>query len=321
MSAIDQHDFVNPARMAELEARVQWLETTLERVLGERSARCAPDAHGQINTHIRADTSKDTTNAHANTVAQDSAGVSAAEFDLWMLRTQLMPTISVPVSLSGQNSVVEIDLALCKTRKMPQADASTVIDIDPTLFKTPKLPRAQDSATSPDPALHAPQVTIAQRLDRTQPLSAIEQIAPPAVVESMGFTAAFSTLDAKVTEAAASECMIPPVYLSGAPVLHLDPALLDDAPPRGAQESASAGPAAMRNQPSALEQHYPSILQKITGLWCSGEARNYLKKLVDDDRGARHGFDPAAMMELRMLTSILAQHEREAGFGTMPVAA
>lgn len=308
MSPHDHHDVAIPARMEQLEDRVQWLETTLERVLGERSARRTPDAYEQVSTHT-------------SSAAHALPGVSAAAFDLWMLRTQSMPAISVPLSLSGQNSVVEIDPALFKTRKMPQADASTVIDIDPALFKTRKMPCAQDPATSSDPALHFPQVTIARRLDRTQPLSAVVQIAPPAEVESMSFTAAFSTLDAKVTEAAASECMIPPVFLSGAPVLNIDPELLDDAPARGAQESASAGPAAMFNQPSALEHHYPSILQKITALWCSGEARNYLKKLVDDDRGARHGFDPAAMMELRMLTSILAQHEREARWGTMPVAA
>lgn len=246
MSALDQHDYALSTRVADLEARIHWLETSLAQLLGEPPGR-------------------------TRAIDPVQAVAPAPEFDLWMLRTQAMPPLEVTA----------------KFRPITEK-----FEIDPTLFKTRPLPVAADGAP--------PQVKQGLRLDRTQPLSTLVQVCAPAPkADLLGLTSAFETLDAKVAEVEAVECLFPPVSLSSAPVLEIQPELIDRAfaPPKPCKIDVS----------SALEERHPSILQKLVAIWRQPEAAPYLKKLILDDRGTRHGFDPAVMSELLLLNGMLEQ--------------
>lgn len=146
-------------------------------------------------------------------------------------------------------------------------------------------------------------------LARTQPLSKIvvqrtaEPAAPPesmeTLLDNMGITAAFASLDAKVEAASAEECMMAPIRLSSAPVLEIDPDLVDRDLHHAAAEKIDVH--------AVIEDQHPSILQRITATWRTPEARAYLHKLLVDDRGDRNGFDPGVISELLLLSSILEE--------------
>lgn len=55
---------------------------------------------------------------------------------------------------------------------------------------------------------------------------------------------------------------------------------------------------------SVLEQEFPRIAQKVADLWGGPEVNRYLRALVFDDRGDRHGFPFDAASELMMLEYI-----------------
>jgi len=70
--------------------------------------------------------------------------------------------------------------------------------------------------------------------------------------------------------------------------------------------TALSGPRAPAGGPSALEQQYPAAVRTLTLLWGYPELNQWFDKLsagVD----ARLNFDPAAMAELMLLSSI---HQR-----------
>jgi hypothetical protein len=146
-------------------------------------------------------------------------------------------------------------------------------------------------------------------LARTQPLSKViaprtpEPAAPTesmsTLLDNMGITAAFASLDAKVEAASVEECLMAPIRLSSAPVLEIDPDLLDRDLRHAAAEKLEVH--------AVLEDQHPSILQRITASWRTPEARAYLHKLLVDDRGDRNGFDPGVISELLLLSSILEE--------------
>ena len=55
---------------------------------------------------------------------------------------------------------------------------------------------------------------------------------------------------------------------------------------------------------SVLEQEFPRIAQKIVDLWGGPEVNRYLRALVFDERGDRHGFPFDAASELMLLEYI-----------------
>ena len=67
---------------------------------------------------------------------------------------------------------------------------------------------------------------------------------------------------------------------------------------------------------AAIEEQYPSILQKITSTWCTPELRGYLRNLIVDDRGDRNGFAPEVMSELLLLSAILEESSPREGRST-----
>jgi hypothetical protein len=119
------------------------------------------------------------------------------------------------------------------------------------------------------------------------------------LLDNMGITAAFASLDAKVEAASVEECLMAPIRLSSAPVLEIDPDLLDRDLRHAAAEKLEVH--------AVLEDQHPSILQRITASWRTPEARAYLHKLLVDDRGDRNGFDPGVISELLLLSSILEE--------------
>jgi hypothetical protein len=66
---------------------------------------------------------------------------------------------------------------------------------------------------------------------------------------------------------------------------------------------------------AAIEEQYPSILQKVIATWRTPEARGYLRNLIVDDRGDRNGFAPEVMSELLLLSAILEESVPREGRG------
>ena len=116
-------------------------------------------------------------------------------------------------------------------------------------------------------------------------------------LNGMGITAAFASLDAKVEEASAAECMIAPIRLSRAPVLDIDAGLID-----AALHDASSK---QLNERASIESQYPSITLKVCSAWRTPELRVYLQRLLADDHGKRGGLDPHARGELQFLSAVL----------------
>lgn len=52
---------------------------------------------------------------------------------------------------------------------------------------------------------------------------------------------------------------------------------------------------------SAVEQEFPRIVEHVVSLWGTPAAQDYLKSLVFDERGHRHGFPFDAASDLMML--------------------
>ena len=93
-----------------------------------------------------------------------------------------------------------------------------------------------------------------------------------------------------------------------APLSDTDPSLVDSNATRIAVQPGS--PLA------AIEEQYPSILQKITATWRTPELRGYLRNLIVDDRGDRNGFAPEVMSELLLLSTILEESSPQDGRNT-----
>ena len=168
---------------------------------------------------------------------------------------------------------------------------------------------------------------------------------PPAFGLWMLRTQALPTLAAEGTATTAAATVTTAAAAADNNVVEIDPALFKTRKmPRGPMPPATfptAAPltidaallelASIRTTPahfkvvSALEENYPGIMHRITGMWqapqARGPLRSYVKKLLDEEYGPRHGFDPAAVTELKMLTSILAEQERETRWGMAPEAA
>lgn len=185
--------------------------------------------------------------------------------------------------------------------------AGKPFEIDLSMARTQPLSQVVQPAAIFTGGQHESMGSILDNMGITAPLVCLETApnsvvagAPSPEIQSksiMGITAAFASLDAKVAEAGEAECMIAPIKRSSAPVLEIDPDLID---------RPAVKPRTVRLDVHALiEDQYPSILQKITAIWRTPEARGYLQKLIVDDRGDRNGFDPGVMSELLMLSALL----------------
>lgn len=64
---------------------------------------------------------------------------------------------------------------------------------------------------------------------------------------------------------------------------------------------------------SVLETQFPRIVEHLVELWQSGACDEYLKKLLLDDRGDRHGFPPEIVDDLILLDAIHWSHSHEDG--------
>ena len=310
MYALDQdHDSAQPQRIAELEARVDWLETAIAQILGEPPGR----------------------RPKVNLGATPKPEAPPVEFDLWMLRTQGMPTLAPPPvqTLAESTTQARTDPRLGNTRVL-----STITNLarpmsaqapSQTPARAPRGLAGQDAgmasalaAIGLAPAVDAPvdtavDATVDPRyLAKTQPMAALAQAAmghafqphAPSVAASdfLGITAAFATLDAQLTAASAAEAALHAPKKDLLPWMDLNPDLID---------AATARPKPVNlDVRCSLEEQYPSIAQKITAIWRSPEIHGYLKKLIVDDRGDRNGFDPSVMSELIALSSILEQPAR-----------
>ncbi len=304
MYALDHdHDSAHPQRIAELEARVDWLETAIAQILGEPPGR------------------RPKVNLAATPKPLPKAEEPPVEFDLWMLRTQGMPTLAPPVTESTTQTIR--DPRLGNTRVL-----STLTDIGRPMAAPahhPAPPPARPGPAAYDPALTSALAAIGlapaaaaegapaeaivnpRYLAKTQPMPALassfEPVAPTAAAtDFMGITAAFATLDAQLTAASEAEAALHAPKKDLLPWMDLNPDLIDAATARTK--------AAKLEVRSAIEDQYPSILQKITAIWRSPEIHGYLKKLIVDDRGDRNGFDPAVMSELIALSGVLEQPAR-----------
>jgi uncharacterized coiled-coil protein SlyX len=152
-------------------------------------------------------------------------------------------------------------------------------------------------------------------LERTQPMNQIvaqERVAKANVysftpatttrhkpLDPMHITSGFESLDARLAEEAAAEHALLRKAPYGAPVVEIDPTLIDKAfakpPPQKVYVSAS------------LEDMHPKILQRVCLTWRTPELLKYLRKLIVDERGDRAGFDPDVMSELLLLSAILEE--------------
>lgn len=59
-----------------------------------------------------------------------------------------------------------------------------------------------------------------------------------------------------------------------------------------------------RKYVSALEKHFPRIVDKITLMWGAKEFPEYLNSLMIDDRGNRQGFPLKVIEEMMFLQEI-----------------
>ena len=150
-------------------------------------------------------------------------------------------------------------------------------------------------------------VPSAEHFAKTQKLSTLalqEEAGQPASSSAgLGITAAFATLDSRVAAAADFESSLRKLPdLSH--VVPIEASLIDEA-------FVPKVEARLRNAPdthcirSTLEELHPSLLKRISEIWQTNECYGYLKKLIIDDRGDRHGFDPNVMSELLLLSQIL----------------
>ena len=314
MYALDHdHDSAQPQRIAELEARVDWLETAIAQILGEPPGR------------------RPKVNLGATPKPAPKPEEPPVEFDLWMLRTQGMPTLAPrpAQTLAESATQTRTDPRLGNTRAL-----STITNLArpmsaqaPAQTPTQAPPQAQRGVARADLGLTsalaaiglAPTVEMpadatidARYLAKTQPMSmlaspamdnAFQPRAPStAATDFMGITAAFATLDAQLTAASATEAALTAPKPDLLPWVDINPDLID---------AAFARPKAVNlDVRCSLEEQYPSIAQKITAIWRSPEIHGYLKKLIVDDRGDRNGFDPSVMSELIALSSILEQPAR-----------
>jgi len=314
MYALDHdHDSAQPQRIAELEARVDWLETAIAQILGEPPGR------------------RPKVNLGATPKAAPKPEDPPVEFDLWMLRTQGMPTLAPPPQTLVENTAqTRTDPRLGNTRALSIITnlARPMSAQAPAQMPTQAPPQAQRGMAAQDAGMASALAAIglapaeapveARFLEKTQPMSmlanpamdnAFQPRAPStAATDFMGITAAFATLDAQLTAASAAEAALTAPKPDLLPWMALNPELID---------AAFARPKAVHlDVRCSLEEQYPSIAQKITAIWRSPEIHGYLKKLIVDDRGDRNGFDPAVMSELIALSSLLEQPARASEWST-----
>lgn len=114
---------------------------------------------------------------------------------------------------------------------------------------------------------------------------------------TLSLTNAFATLDLRLAEAAEAESEALRKRGSLAPMVDIDPDLIDQAFARP--------PPVKVDVRCALEEKHAGIMKKVSGAWRSKELIDYLRKLIVDERGDRAGFDPEVMSELLLLSSIL----------------
>ena len=260
-------------RVATLEARVAWLEETLARVVGQP--------------------------AHAQAAA--AAPLPAAPLDRFMLRTQPMRTLSWPLGSTapGQlNTLPEPGQAQAWSLEVGSAAQAAAAapqpgNADDLLEAFDQLPAADalkqgkftlDDVGPEEAASGAP-------LRRHRPTG---QSAVPTTV-NLGITAAYSTLEAKIAQAADAELAVARGRPAPAPQIEIMPELIDRAappPPRKLEVHC------------ALEVLNPSILAQIVSIWAQPGCAVRLQRLIAEDSGGRMGLDPAVKEEVALLSAI-----------------
>lgn len=165
----------------------------------------------------------------------------------------------------------------------------------------------------------------AEHFAKTQKLAALPAVPPPSPSPSpkpgidLGITAAFACLDDQVAAAAEAEFSLlrkPDL----APMVDINPELIEDRfarrPPPPAQTRASN-----RSMRTALEDHHPDILRKLSATWRSREGQDYLHRLIVTERNDRAGFNREVMSELMLLSDILDDRESQDTWATNVYAA
>ena len=160
----------------------------------------------------------------------------------------------------------------------------------------------------------------AEHFAKTQKLAALATAPEPASKPGidLGITAAFACLDDQVAAAAEAEISLlrkPDL----APMVEINPELIEDPftrRPPPAQKRASN-----RSMRTALEDHHPDILRKLSATWRSREGQDYLHRLIVTERNDRAGFNREVMSELMLLSDILDDRESQDTWATNVYAA
>lgn len=119
--------------------------------------------------------------------------------------------------------------------------------------------------------------------------------------DRFSLTGAFATLDSKVAEAAAAESSIGRKSVFDTASVEIDATLIDRAHARP--------PPVKLHVRADIEDLHPKITKRVVDTWRTGELRQYLSKLIVDERGDRAGFSMNVMSELLLLSSILEEPE------------
>lgn len=155
-----------------------------------------------------------------------------------------------------------------------------------------------------DTGIAVPGFEVTQKLPvMAQPDAAAAAAAPAkwSDPDQFSLTGAFATLDSKVAEAAAAEISIGRRSVFDTASVEIDATLIDRAHARP--------PPVKLHVRADIEDLHPKIAQHITNTWRTGELRQYLSKLIVDERGDRAGFSMNVMSELLLLSSILEEPE------------
>lgn len=241
--------------LAPLEARIAWLEAAVTQLLAEQERR-APQQAG-LHGSIQP-------GFHLNLVDVSAAG----------------PVPLIPRSSTGLSSRLALATTQPLSRLVPVAGLAGIAPLEPPMpVPQPLSARAADADL---------------RAVATPAYSANAATAMSLALDNMGITAAFASLDAKVEEASAAECMIAPIRLSSAPVLDIDAALID----------AATNPATSKrlSVQANIEGQYPSITLKVCSAWRTPELRDDLHCLLADDHGKRGEARPGGAQRIAVAT-------------------
>ena len=155
------------------------------------------------------------------------------------------------------------------------------------------------AALTAQAGIAAPGFEVTQKLPvMTEPEAPGKKWSDP---DHFSLTGAFATLDSKVAEAAAAESSIGRKSVFDTASVEIDATLIDRAHARP--------PPVKLHVRADIEDLHPKIAERITKTWRTGELRQYLSKLIVDERGDRAGFSMNVMSELLLLSSILKEPE------------